>query len=233
MDDPESIAQGAVERLSEDESLRGNLTDDGFNPLLLWASEAAIAYAKNIQSGQAGDLMDKYASRLKGVMQAVVFSAQAGKVENPDELLDFETPRKAELKLELAGLKLDPDADQNAVKLTAVLEKGLQPGPGPEPTPPGTRSSPSPAPSSSKATSPVTSPEAPGNSRGGSGSIPAGNPAAPVEKAQPGPPGPKSPGSKPPRPRISKNRGVPTGKNPSAKSVSPGKSLIVRNQPGQ
>jgi hypothetical protein len=134
MEDAESLAQGAVERLSEDESLRGDLTDEGFSPLLNWAANAAIAYAQNLQSDKPEDAMDQYASRLKTVMQAVVADAQAGKIEDYAELLGFLSAPSPAAQARLQSLKLGQDADANAVEITNVLSELLN-------TPPTTGSS--------------------------------------------------------------------------------------------
>ena len=126
MSNGEDLARGAVEQLSEDESLRGDLTDDGFSPLLQWASDAAIAYAKTLKPDQT-EQMQNYASRLKGVMQSVVVGADAGKIQNFDELLDFELSDKKIALEKLASLKLaNDDSDDNAVKITKVLSESLK-----------------------------------------------------------------------------------------------------------
>ena len=46
----ESLAQGAVERLLENESLRGDLTDAGFAPIVDWATTTLIAAARGLRS---------------------------------------------------------------------------------------------------------------------------------------------------------------------------------------
>jgi hypothetical protein len=128
MDDEnaESLAQQAAERLSEDEALRGNLTDDGFEPLLNWAVEAVIAYARTLESDTPEEAMDAYATRIKGVIQEVVASAEAGKLDDPDALLNFELAQPKPLRKKLEHLKLkkdDPDA--NAIEITSILAEAL------------------------------------------------------------------------------------------------------------
>lgn len=130
MEDAESLAQGAVERLSEDESLRGDLTDDGFSPLLDWAANAAIAYAQNLKSDKPDEAMDAYASRLKSVMQEAVADAQAGKLEDPAALLDFEMAQPEAARAKLATLKLEANkADDNAIKIAGLLSEALNAAP--------------------------------------------------------------------------------------------------------
>src|SRR5947209_8360225 len=98
MAETEELARSAVERLSEDEALRGDLSDVGFGPLLEWAIAAARAYAP--KAGDA-DAMDKYTGRLRGVVQAAVNAAQAGKLEDPAALLDFDGPARAQAETQL------------------------------------------------------------------------------------------------------------------------------------
>ncbi len=49
----EEWARGAVERLSEDEALRGDLSDQGFGPLLDWGVAAVQACAPRVTDAQA------------------------------------------------------------------------------------------------------------------------------------------------------------------------------------
>jgi len=124
--DVESLAQGVVERLSEDEALRGNLTDEGFGPLLQWAVDAALAYANNLQSSKPEEEMDAFGSRLKRAIQAVVEAAQAGQVEDPKALSEIGLGQAEAIKDKLTSLKLTKDnSDANAVQLTQVLNEAL------------------------------------------------------------------------------------------------------------
>lgn len=127
MEDAQQLAQGAVEQLSEDESLRGDLTDDGFDPLLQWATNAAIAYATTLtNSSNADQAMQDYAAKLKAVIQAAVADAQAGSISDVAELTDFEATDKQQLQQQLAGLTLTSDvADDNATKIAEVLSAAL------------------------------------------------------------------------------------------------------------
>ncbi len=137
MEDAESLAQSVAERLSEDEALRGDLTDEGFGPLLNWATEAAIAYASNLKSDKPEEAMDTYGSRLKGVMQEVVAAADAGKIDNPAPLLDFEMAQPDAARQKLANLKLEASSpDANAIEITKILSEALSAAPAPAQTPP-------------------------------------------------------------------------------------------------
>ncbi len=127
----EDFARSAVERLSEDEALRGDLSDVGFGPLLDWAIAAAMAYTASDQSA-----MDKYADRLRGVVMAAVDVAEKGKMANPAELLDFDPANPATATEALKALKLDQDADENATMIAGVLQAALQkPPPAAQPVP--------------------------------------------------------------------------------------------------
>ncbi len=181
MENPESLAQGAVERLSEDESLRGDLTDAGFGPLLEWAANAAIAFAGQISGNNPEAEMDNYASRLKTLVQTVVEDAGAGKIEDPTPLLDFVTSDRNRVKDQLESLKLSPDPDENAKKIAEVLNSGLKAGNSPEdkpsssPTPPENKFSPAPVSPADKSSVP-----------------PEGNPSSPPASPDTGPQNPAS-----------------------------------------
>ena len=119
----DDLARSAVERLSEDESLRGDLSDVGFGPLLDWATAAVIAYGSKAGTQ---DAMDKYADRVRGVVQEAVSVAQNGKLDQTAALLDFEVADTKKATADLQALKLGEDADDNAVSLAAVLQAALQ-----------------------------------------------------------------------------------------------------------
>src|SRR6185437_14729151 len=70
---PDGLANAAIERLAEDESLRGDLTDDGFLPLQNWAFARLqrIAHeAAHHPDPQAA--MDGYTSQIRAFVQAAV-----------------------------------------------------------------------------------------------------------------------------------------------------------------
>lgn len=122
MADANQLARAAVERLSEDEALRGDLSDIGFGPLLDWAVAAVQAYAAKAADSAA---MDRYTDRIRGVVQAVVEAAQAGKLADPAPLLDFDPANPATATAALTDLSLGDDPDDNAVQITAVLQAAL------------------------------------------------------------------------------------------------------------
>ncbi len=118
----EDLARVAVDRLSEDEALRGDLTDFGFGPLLDWGVAAAQAYAPKAADSNA---MEAYAARLKGVIETAVAIAQNGKLAELDPLVDFDHSKSAKLTDDLKALKLGDDPDSNAEQIAAILKSAL------------------------------------------------------------------------------------------------------------
>ena len=118
------LAQNAVERLSEDEALRGDLSDVGFGPLLDWATAAVTAYAAHASKQED---VDQYTDRVRGVVQSAVADADAGQIDPITDLLDFDSADKAGTEAALKALKLSDDSDQNAVDIAGVLQAALQP----------------------------------------------------------------------------------------------------------
>lgn len=128
MADAEQLARSAVERLSEDESLRGRgeLSDIGFGPLLDWAVAAVQAYAPKAADA---DAMDRYTGRVRGVVQAAVAAAAAGKLDDPAALLDFDPADPAKAEAGLKALTLGDDPDANGEQLAGVLKAALEAAP--------------------------------------------------------------------------------------------------------
>ncbi|HEX2914973.1 MAG TPA: hypothetical protein VH186_29540 [Chloroflexia bacterium] len=122
MADSEELARSAVERLSEDEALRGDLSDIGFGPLLDWAVAAVTAYSKQAPDSAA---MDQYTDKVRGVVQEAVNDAQNNKLDDAAALMNFETSGKQEALDKLKSLKLGEDADENAVQIAAILQAAL------------------------------------------------------------------------------------------------------------
>lgn len=120
--DHEDMLRTAVERLSEDEALRGDLSDVGFGPLLDWATAAAEAYSPKAPSAAA---MEEYTDKLRKVVEAAVNVAQNSRLDDPAELLDFDTTKKDQVTQELKSLQLGDDADANAEQLAKALQAAL------------------------------------------------------------------------------------------------------------
>ena len=130
--DPTALAQRAFEPISEDETLRGSLTDDGFNPLVEWASQALLSAAEDaakLPDPDASDRMDSAGEAVKRVMAAVVQAAASR--DRGDLLALLQAPLIARrlptrARLAVAEMRLGDDADENAKALTAALS-GLHP----------------------------------------------------------------------------------------------------------
>lgn len=124
MPDTAALAQGAVERLLEDERLRGDLTDDGFNPLLTWATAALTSAAQGATDDTATARMAEAEATTKRLVGAVVRAAQEhshaaiGELQNdPAVARDLRT----RLRVIANGWRLGDDADANAIRLARTL----------------------------------------------------------------------------------------------------------------
>lgn len=132
MADAESLAQGAVERLVENESLRGDLTDSGFGPIVEWASNALIGAAQavtNEPEAAAQARMDEAETATKRIVEEVVDAAQRHtRTEVRTLMNDPAITRNLGVRLRLAanGWRLGDDNDANAIRLIKAL-RGVQP----------------------------------------------------------------------------------------------------------
>jgi hypothetical protein len=70
--DADAVAQTVAERLSEDESLRGDLTDDGFSPVLNWAIDLATTAATRLPDA------DALSAGIRGLVRGLVQAAESG-----------------------------------------------------------------------------------------------------------------------------------------------------------
>jgi hypothetical protein len=122
---PDDLANAAIERLAEDESLRGDLTDDGYLPLQNWAVARLqrIAHeAAHHPDPQAA--MDGYTSQIRAFVQAAV---QAAENKDLGDLADQVKPRVVLAKdvptvtAALRHLTFSDDADANAQVIAAAL----------------------------------------------------------------------------------------------------------------
>lgn len=122
---PDDLANPAIERLAEDESLRGELTDDGFTPLQNWAFARLqrIAHeAAHHPDPQAA--MDGYTAQIRAFVQAAVQSAEN---KSLGDLPDQVKPRVVLAKdvpavvNALRQIAFTDDADANAQAIAAAL----------------------------------------------------------------------------------------------------------------
>jgi hypothetical protein len=122
---PDDLANAAIERLAEDEALRGDLTDDGFLPLQNWAFARLqrIAHeAAHHPDPQAA--MDGHTSQIRSFVQAAV---QAAESKDLGDLTDQVKPRIVLAKDvstvvdALRRIAFIDDADANAKAIAAAL----------------------------------------------------------------------------------------------------------------
>lgn len=132
MADAESLAQSAVERLMENESLRGDLTDSGFGPIVDWASNALIGAAQAVADQSAVTAqarMDEAETATKRIIEEVVDAAQRHtRAEVLTLMNDPAVARdlRARLRIAANGWRLGDDRDANAIRLIKAL-RGVQP----------------------------------------------------------------------------------------------------------
>lgn len=128
-----ALAKHAVEALLDNEALRGDLSDDGFGPLLNWATGALTATAR--AAGDVPDVaeatarLDAAGEEVRGLLAAAVQAAQRHTRDDllallREPLLLRNTPVR--LRVALTGLRLGDDPDINAARLARALN-GLHP----------------------------------------------------------------------------------------------------------
>lgn len=129
MADAAALAQGPVERLVENERLRGDLTDNGFSPLLTWASDALTAAAQGVKDAPEDAATARLAEAeetTKRLMEAVVRAAQEHSREAVRALMDDPAVAghlRTRLRVIANGWRLGDDPDANAIRLTGTLRE--------------------------------------------------------------------------------------------------------------
>jgi hypothetical protein len=133
MGDGMALAQGAVERLYEDEALRGDLTDEGAKAILDWASGALIASAEEIAQDadeQArATRMDAAEEAVRRVAKLLVRAAERHERDDVRALAGDPLVSEnlgARLRLAANGWRLGDDLDRNAIRLAGAL-RGVRP----------------------------------------------------------------------------------------------------------
>jgi hypothetical protein len=133
MDEGMALAQGAVERLYEDEALRGDLTDEGAKAVLDWASGALMAAAAEI-TGEADEQArtartDAAEEAVRRVAKLLVRAAERHRREDVTALANdplVAANLGARLRLAANGWRLGDDRDRNAIRLAGAL-RGVRP----------------------------------------------------------------------------------------------------------
>jgi len=129
MADAAALAQGPVERLVENERLRGDLTDAGFNPLLTWATDALAAAAQGVKDASedaATARMAEAEETTKRLIGSVVRAAQEHSREAVRALMDDPAVAghlRTRLRVIANGWRLGDDPDANAIRLTGTLRE--------------------------------------------------------------------------------------------------------------
>ncbi len=133
MNDGMALAQGAVERLLENESLRGDLTDEGAQAVLDWATNALIAAAEGLAAETDEQVqatrMDEAEATVKRVLAKLVQAAQQHRRSDIFDLLNDPLVAgsfTARLRLAGIGWRLGDDSDKNAIRLAGAL-RGVRP----------------------------------------------------------------------------------------------------------
>lgn len=132
MAEADTLAQGAVERLVENEALRGDLSDVGFGPIVEWASKALIGAAQQVTTDPddaAQARMDEAETATKRIVEEVVDAAQRHTRAEVLALMNDPTIARdlgARLRLAANGWRLSDDSDANAIRLIKAL-RGVQP----------------------------------------------------------------------------------------------------------
>lgn len=128
----EELARPAVERFVEDESLRGDLTDASFGPVVAWISDLLLAAAGRAAGRpDSGDVMEQCASQARALGRSIGASAATGDLAEVREALEpplltpDETRRAADALSRLRLTAADPD--ERARTIVATLA-ALVPG---------------------------------------------------------------------------------------------------------
>jgi hypothetical protein len=127
---PDDLANMAIERLAEDERLRGDLTDDGYQPLQDWAVarlQRVAHEASHHPDAQAA--MDGFAAQIRDFVLAAVQSAEDGALGDlpgqvrPRVVLRKDVPHVVDA---LRRITFTDDADANAKAIAAALSNPSQ-----------------------------------------------------------------------------------------------------------
>ncbi len=125
---PDDLANPVIERLAEDEALRGDLTDNGYLPLQTWAFARLqrIAHeAAHHPDPQAA--MDGYAAQIRAFVQAAVQAAESGALGDlpaqvkPRIVLQKDVPAVVDALRKITFSK-DADANAQAIAKAVAIE---------------------------------------------------------------------------------------------------------------
>ncbi len=123
------LAERAVGALLDDETLRGDLSDDGFNPLLDWATNALTVAAQQVADALDAEAEARMAAAGAAVKETLAAAVQAAQGHSRRDVLALAgTPLVARNALArgrvmLAGFRLGDDPDANARRLARALRE--------------------------------------------------------------------------------------------------------------
>ena len=125
MAEAEALAERAVEALLDDETLRGELSDEGFTPLLEWATNALTAAARELAAAPDAEArMEAASAAVKQTLAGAVQAAQGHSRRDALALAGTALVARNPLargRVLFSGLRLGPDADANARRLARAL----------------------------------------------------------------------------------------------------------------
>ncbi len=121
---PDDLANPAIERLAEDEALRGDLTDDGYQPLQSWAFAALTRLAgEAAREADSQAAMDRDTAAVRAVVQSAVQAATdkaLGDLPEQIRAVVPETDRSA-ITEALHHITFTDDTDANAQAIAGAL----------------------------------------------------------------------------------------------------------------
>jgi len=118
----DDVAQRVAERLAEDETLRGDLTDAGFNPILQWVTDAATAATQ--RTGAAALDVDALGDAARKSVRALVRAAEHGDTSALSTAFGeplFTADDAAKLTAAVTSAPTDGDSDTRARALVQAL----------------------------------------------------------------------------------------------------------------
>ncbi len=121
MSQAKELARPAVEQILEDEGLRGNLTDEGYGPLLEWAIAAIEGHAAQAKDAAA---VGEYGRHVREALRKAVAAAEGHGAKELAGALAFDGKRLGGAAKKLKTFQPGPEADKNAVQLASILKSG-------------------------------------------------------------------------------------------------------------
>ena len=128
MAEAEALAERAAGALLDDETLRGDLSDDGFAPLLEWATNALATAAQGaapLPDAEAEARMEAAGAAVKQTLAAAVQAAQGRTRRDALALAGLPLVARNPLvrgRVAFAALRLGSDPDANARRLARALQ---------------------------------------------------------------------------------------------------------------